>query len=89
GPRYDDHADAAARVVTPYLRGHGVEALDTLVVSHEDSDHAGGTETVIEAVPVRTMLASLPRGHALRETAEERDIHFTDCLAGQVWTWDE
>ena len=88
GPRYGDHADAAARVITPYLRGHGVEALDTLVVSHEDSDHAGGTETVIDAVPVRTMLASLPQGHALRSVADAHDIRLTDCLAGQAWTWD-
>ncbi|CAJ0808433.1 hypothetical protein LMG19087_00226 [Ralstonia wenshanensis] len=88
GPRYGDYADAAARVITPYLRSHGVESLDTLVVSHEDSDHAGGTETVIDAVPVRTMLASLPQGHALRSVADESGIRFTDCLAGQSWTWD-
>lgn len=88
GPRYGDHADAAARVITPYLRGHGVESLDMLVISHEDSDHAGGTETVIDAVPVRTMLASLPRDHALRDVAEAHDIDFTDCLAGQAWEWD-
>ena len=88
GPRYGDHADAAARVITPYLRGHGIEALDALVVSHEDSDHAGGTETVIDAVPVRTMLASLPNGHALHATAAAHDIGLTSCLAGQAWTWD-
>lgn len=88
GPRYGDHADAAARVIAPYLRIHGVESLDTLVVSHEDSDHAGGTETVIDAVPVRTMLASLPPGHALRGVADESGVRFADCLAGQTWTWD-
>ncbi|UGS91968.1 DNA internalization-related competence protein ComEC/Rec2 [Ralstonia wenshanensis] len=88
GPRYGDHADAAARVIAPYLRSHGVESLDTLVVSHEDSDHAGGTETVIGAVPVRTMLASLPPGHALRGVADESGVRFADCLAGQTWTWD-
>lgn len=88
GPRYGDHADAAARVITPYLRGHGVEALDALVVSHEDSDHAGGTETVMDAVPVRTMLASLPQDHALRDVALAHAIRLTDCVAGQTWTWD-
>lgn len=89
GPRYGDHADAAARVIAPYLRGHGVESLDTLIVSHEDSDHAGGTETVIDAVPVRTMLASLPQEHALRGVADAHAIRFADCLAGQAWTWDD
>lgn len=88
GPRYGGHADAAARVITPYLSGHGMDSLDTLVISHEDNDHAGGTKTVIEAVPVRTMLASLPQGHALRSVAGAHDIRFADCLAGQTWTWD-
>lgn len=88
GPRYGDHADAAARVITPYLRGHGVEALDTLVISHQDSDHAGGTKTVIDAVPVRTMLASLPSGNGLWTVAKAREIAVEDCVAGQSWAWD-
>ncbi|MHA2901246.1 DNA internalization-related competence protein ComEC/Rec2 [Ralstonia mannitolilytica] len=88
GPRYGDNADAAARVITPYLRAHGVEALDTLVVSHADSDHAGGTETVINAVPVRTMLASLPQTHRLRDVARAQGTAFADCVAGQAWAWD-
>ena len=88
GPRYGDHADAAARVITPYLRGHGIEALDALIISHEDSDHAGGTETVIDAVPVRTMLASLPNGHTLHKVAAAHDVGLTSCLAGQAWDWD-
>ena len=88
GPRYGDNADAAARVITSYLRTRGVEALDTLVVSHADSDHAGGTETVINAVPVRTMLASLPQTHRLRDVAQAHGASFADCVAGQAWTWD-
>ncbi|CAJ0797671.1 hypothetical protein LMG7141_03415 [Ralstonia condita] len=88
GPRYGDHADAAARAITPYFRAHGVEALDALIVSHEDTDHAGGTETVIEAVPVRTMLASLPEGHALYAVAGAHGIRLTRCQAGQAWSWD-
>ncbi len=88
GPRYGDLADAADRVIVPYLRGHGVQAIDTLVVSHEDSDHAGGTETVMAGVPVRTMLASLPPGHRLGEQARAYGIDTAGCLAGQHWTWD-
>jgi competence protein ComEC len=88
GPRYGDHADAAARVIVPYLRGHEAQALDALIVSHEDSDHAGATETVMAAVPVRTMLASLPPDHALREIAQAYDVDAAGCVAGQRWTWD-
>ncbi|WP_197387629.1 DNA internalization-related competence protein ComEC/Rec2 [Ralstonia pseudosolanacearum] len=88
GPRQGDLADAADRVIVPYLRGHGVQAIDTLVVSHEDSDHAGGTETVMAGVPVRTMLASLPPGHRLERQARALGIEPAGCVAGQRWAWD-
>ncbi|MGC5800064.1 DNA internalization-related competence protein ComEC/Rec2 [Ralstonia pseudosolanacearum] len=88
GPRQGDLADAADRVIVPYLRGHGVQAIDTLVVSHEDSDHAGGTETVMAGVPVRTMLASLPPGHGLERQARALGIEPAGCVAGQRWAWD-
>jgi competence protein ComEC len=41
GPRYGPDSDAGHRVVVPLLRALG-ERLDTLVLSHSDSDHTGG-----------------------------------------------
>ncbi|WP_338111853.1 DNA internalization-related competence protein ComEC/Rec2 [Rhodocyclus tenuis] len=76
GPRYGADADAGQRVVVPFLRAAGVERLDTLVVSHRDNDHAGGTESVLGAVPVARVLSSVAG------LAGER------CLAGQAWDWD-
>ncbi|MGM9425421.1 DNA internalization-related competence protein ComEC/Rec2 [Hydrogenophaga sp. MI9] len=73
GPRYGAGSDAGDRVVVPLLRALG-EAPATVVVSHRDSDHSGGSAAVRAAWPAARWLASFGEG--------ER------CLAGQRWTWD-
>ena len=52
GPAYSGDTDAGSRVVVPFLRAQGVEHLDGLIVTHDDSDHSGGAASVLEAVPV-------------------------------------
>ncbi|MEM1024715.1 MAG: ComEC/Rec2 family competence protein [Myxococcota bacterium] len=37
---------ATRRVVMPYLRHHGVNRLERLVLSHEDDDHDGGADVL-------------------------------------------
>ncbi len=44
--------DAGRRVVVPFLRRHGVHALDLVIISHGDADHLGGIPAVLGAVPV-------------------------------------
>jgi competence protein ComEC len=76
GPAYGGQANAGARVVVPYLRAVGVDALDALVLTHRDRDHTGGAAAVQAALPVARLLSSLP------ELPGER------CRAGQSWEWD-
>jgi competence protein ComEC len=73
GPRYGPGSDAGDRVVVPLLRALG-ESPATVVVSHKDSDHAGGSAAVRAAWPMARWVASFGEG--------ER------CLAGQRWQWD-
>jgi competence protein ComEC len=75
GPRYSAVSDAGQRVVVPLLRALGA-APDTVVVSHQDSDHAGGAEAVQAAWPQSRWLSSFDPDPARR------------CLAGQRWVWD-
>jgi competence protein ComEC len=75
GPRYGPHSDAGDRVVVPYLRALG-ERLDTVVVSHSDSDHAGGSVAVEAAHPGARWLSSFDSDPLRR------------CVAGQRWHWD-
>lgn len=75
GPRYGPEADAGQWVVLPYVWAMG-ERLDAVIVSHADSDHAGGAASVARAFPQARWLSSYD------EHAERR------CVAGQHWQWD-
>jgi len=55
GPSYGTQADAGSRILVPYLRAAGVGRLDKLIVSHADSDHAGGADSLLAAVPTRAV----------------------------------
>ncbi|THF60828.1 DNA internalization-related competence protein ComEC/Rec2 [Pseudothauera rhizosphaerae] len=85
GPPYGPAADAGERVVLPYLLASGVGRLDRLVVSHGDSDHAGGAASVLAGIEVAALAGSLAPGHGLPERAG-RALHA--CRAGEHWEWD-
>ncbi|CAD6513848.1 hypothetical protein LMG28727_00776 [Paraburkholderia kirstenboschensis] len=79
---------AGERVVVPYLQAHGVNVLDTLIVSHADSDHSGGAPAVLDAIEVRQMVAALAPANALWANARQRGAQTLPCAAGQRWQWD-
>jgi competence protein ComEC len=69
-------------VLVPLLRALG-ERLDTVVLSHRDSDHTGGAQAVLAMQPQATLLSSIEDGHVLQT---QRPV--TRCTAGQRWQWD-
>ena len=75
GPRWGLEADAGSRIVLPLLRALG-ERPDTVIVSHRDSDHAGGAAAVRAAFPHARWLSSFD------------DDPARHCLAGQRWERD-
>ncbi len=80
GPRLGDF-DLGERVVLPSLRQLGVDRLDLLLLSHADSDHAGGAEAVIRGMTVARVTsgeaAELPLG-----------LQAQPCVDGARWAWD-
>ena len=85
GPAFSADANSGERILLPYLRALGVRRLDTLVVTHQDNDHAGGAEAVLTGLPVGEVRSSLPPNHPARVIAGPRDV---PCAAGQGWDWD-
>jgi len=79
---------AGERIVVPYLQAAGIATLDTLIVSHADSDHSGGAPAVLEGIEVRQLLAGLPPDHALWREAAGKGAQTVRCAAGQRWQWD-
>ncbi len=84
GPAWGPTSDSGARVVVPYLRGEGIDRLDAVVVSHDDTDHSGGAASVLTAVPASLLISSLASDHPLQSLAPVR----VPCYAGRSWTWD-
>ncbi len=83
GPRFSRESDAGQRTLVPLLRALG-EKLDTVLLSHRDSDHTGGATAILALQPHAALLSSLEDGHellGLRPTAQR-------CMAGQTWQWD-
>jgi competence protein ComEC len=84
GPRYTADADSGSRIVVPYLRAAGINRLDGLIVTHDDSDHSGGAASVLDAVPVGWLASSLPADSPILPHARKS----LSCFAGQSWEWD-
>lgn len=82
GPRFSRESDAGHRVLVPLLRALG-DRVDTVVLSHRDSDHVGGAPAVLAMQPQAALLSSIEDSHELQALRPA-----TRCVAGQRWQWD-
>lgn len=82
GPRFSSETDAGHRIVVPLLRSMGLQ-LDTLVLSHRDSDHSGGALSVLAFHPKAELRSSVENSHELQSVRPVQR-----CSAGQSWIWD-
>jgi len=80
GASYRGGGSAAAQVVLPFLRYKGIEAIDWLVASHSDDDHAGGVSTLVKQIEVGHILAG--------EELPDVDHRIFGCEMGQAWAAD-
>lgn len=97
GLRSSPVADDGARTVWPFLRSQGVQRLDVLVVSHADIDHAGGTRSLLQAMPVEQSFSSFDLLAYLRREAgllgepgvlPPLPLAMTACQYGVHWEVD-
>ncbi|MBO3277123.1 DNA internalization-related competence protein ComEC/Rec2 [Pseudomonas schmalbachii] len=88
GPRSGDF-DLGERVVVPMLHGLGIGRLDMMMLSHADSDHAGGALAVFAAVPVDKVISGepqrLPR-QLVAQACRKQDWEF-DGVRFSSWAW--
>lgn len=80
GPDFADESDSGNRILIPALRGMGIDALDGIILSHDDLDHIGGTSSILQAMPVGWLLSPQPIGGLAQNTSRCRD--------GMKWNWD-
>ena len=80
GPRYGDF-DIGERVVFPSLRTLGLAGLDLLMLSHADSDHAGGALAIQRHMPVARVLSGEPE-------MLPASLNAGECRSGDSWEWN-
>ncbi|NOV03541.1 DNA internalization-related competence protein ComEC/Rec2 [Paenibacillus planticolens] len=51
-----DPYEVGRKLLVPLLKKRGIHQLDLLVLTHEDADHSGGLQAVIEQIPVKQFL---------------------------------
>ncbi|MDB5773186.1 MAG: internalization-related competence protein ComEC/Rec2, partial [Burkholderia sp.] len=84
GPTYSPEVDGGNRVILPYLKARGIGTLDAMIVSHSDTDHAGGALSILDEIRIGLVSSSLPPDHPIAGTASSH----RRCEASQAWTWD-
>ena len=84
GPLYSPESNGGNRVIAPYLKARGISALDGMIITHSDVDHAGGALAVMQAVKVGWVASSLWSTHPIVHASAAH----TRCVAGQRWNWD-
>ncbi len=80
GPRIGRTNNAARITLLPFLRERGIHHIDTLIVSHADSNHSGGVRTLLENVKVDRILTG-----SIAEVPIENAL---PCSTQQSWNWD-
>ncbi|MBD1576768.1 DNA internalization-related competence protein ComEC/Rec2 [Vibrio sp. S11_S32] len=67
----------AQSVILPILRQQGISQLDGFIVSHFDSDHAGGRDIIEQQLQPKWQRSS------------QQLTGYLPCVAGEVWQWKD
>ncbi|MDF2180808.1 DNA internalization-related competence protein ComEC/Rec2 [Neptuniibacter sp. CAU 1671] len=78
GPGFRSGSSAFEWSVLPAIRARGIQSIDTLVLSHNDTDHTGGYAALKNSLEVQQSYASYP-------LVEKESQH---CRAGMQWQQD-
>lgn len=81
GPAFKSGFNTGEAVIVPYLYERGIKEIDTLVVSHNDNDHAGGLQGVLDNMSVATLITGIPKEF------EHHGLKTNPCRKGMVWQW--
>ncbi|MDP1997285.1 MAG: DNA internalization-related competence protein ComEC/Rec2, partial [Gallionella sp.] len=84
GPDFSGEADSGNRILIPALRALGIGKLDGMILSHDDTDHTGGTASIMQAMPIGWVSSSLSATHPLLQSVNSA----RRCHDGESWNWD-
>tara|TARA_R110002124_G_scaffold61161_3_gene167617 strand:+ start:6571 stop:9132 length:2562 start_codon:yes stop_codon:yes gene_type:complete len=76
GASYPSGFNMAEAAVLPYLKHYGYKAIDSVMISHNDNDHAGSLEQLKANIAINNIIAN-----------EQSLMPDTHCISGQRFTW--
>lgn len=80
GLKLKDGSDSGETIIEPFLRNIGVKKIDMLIISHNDEDHSGGAQYLLNSMHIKYVMASKPEVF--------KDHNARKCQSGMTWSWD-
>lgn len=82
--------EVGRQVVVPYLKGRGIQSIDTFVLSHADADHVEGAEEVLREVLIKEVhvtpnSSSKPVMNDFLEELHQTKTKLIEKMAGYHW----
>ncbi|WP_217543682.1 DNA internalization-related competence protein ComEC/Rec2 [Vibrio metschnikovii] len=77
GSSWHEGSVATSLIIPLLTRRGGLDALDGVIISHSDNDHAGGLVDIHSRLKPAWIRASY------------RNEHFSPCIQGEFWQWQE
>ncbi|MCS7458528.1 DNA internalization-related competence protein ComEC/Rec2 [Paenibacillus doosanensis] len=89
-----DPYEVGRKLLVPLLKQRGIHAIDYLIVTHQDADHIGGLQAVLEQIPVKQLLFNgtikpNPGVETLFQTALANGVTLVKVYAGDILQVDE
>jgi competence protein ComEC len=84
-----DPYEVGRKLLVPLLKKRGIQHIDYLVISHEDADHIGGLQAVLEQIPVKQLVYNGtfkpgPAVEKLFQTALDKQVKLVKASAGST-----
>ncbi|MBV1889702.1 MAG: DNA internalization-related competence protein ComEC/Rec2, partial [Gammaproteobacteria bacterium] len=88
GSRFSDRFDSGVDLIKPLIRRLGRNQIDQLVISHGDSDHAGGLVGLLGAFPVKQLCSGTVEQLLVDVDIDVNWPNPKVCGSGRKWVWD-
>lgn len=89
-----DPYEVGRKLLVPLLKKRGIQQIDYVFISHQDADHIGGLQAVLEQIPVKQLVFNGtfkpgPAVEKLFETALNKGTQLVKAYSGDILEVDE
>lgn len=81
---YKKFSPAAERVVYNYFKNTGIKKLDGIIVSHNDSDHSGGTPFLLENIEIDNLFVRRKPRTVISENTDNINAKSSELIDNQT-----